>query len=65
MATIVSIMILAAIVLFVGAVGLWRRGASRLQIALMLVVALVIAANVAIWTLPVGDNAPLIQQVPR
>ena len=65
MATIVSIMILAAIALVAGAVALWRRGATRLQVVLMLVVALVIVANVAIWLVPFGDNAPLMEQVPR
>ena len=65
MATIISIMMLAAIALVAGAISLWRRGAARLQIALMLVVALVIVANILIWTLPVGDNAPLTQQAPR
>jgi hypothetical protein len=65
MTTIVSIMMLAAFALVAGAISLWRRGASRLQIALMLVVALVIVANVAIWIVPVGENTPLMQQVPR
>ena len=65
MATIVSIMMLAAITMVVGAIRLWRRGAARLQIALMLVVALVIVANVLIWTLPMGDNTPPAQQVPH
>ena len=65
MTTIVSIMMLAAFALVAGAISLWRRGASRLQIALMLVVALVIVANVAIWIVPVGDSTPLMSQVPR
>lgn len=65
MATIVSIMMLAAFALVAGAISLWRRGASRRQIALMLGVALVIVANVAIWVVPMGENAPLMQQVPR
>jgi hypothetical protein len=65
MATIISIMMLAAIALIAGAIFLRRRGAPPLQIALMLAVAFVIVANVVIWTLPIGDNAPLMKQVPR
>lgn len=65
MATIISIMMLAALALTLGAISLWRRGASRRQFALMLVVALVIVANVVLWTMPIGDSAPPIQQVPR
>ena len=62
MATVLSILMLAAVALVAGAVYLWRRGASRLQVALMLVMALVMAINVAIWTLPGGDNAPPLQK---
>lgn len=65
MATIISMMMLAALALTLGAISLWRRGASRRQFALMLVVALVIVANVVLWIVPVGDNAPLTQQIPR
>ena len=65
MATVLSVMMLAAIALVAGAYYLWRRGAARLQIALMLVMAAVIAANIAIWTLPSGGDAPPLQQTPR
>ena len=58
-------MMLAAFALLAGAVSLWRRGAPRLQVMLMLAAALVIVANVAIWTMPIGDNAPLMSQAPR
>lgn len=57
METLLSIMVLAALALLAGALYLWRRGASRLQIALMLVMVVVIAANVAILAVPVGDAA--------
>jgi multisubunit Na+/H+ antiporter MnhC subunit len=51
---------LAAIALVLGAVMLWRRGASRKQIGLMLLLAAIMVANIAIWTLPDGSgNAPL------
>ena len=65
MATIISIMVLAVMALVAGAIYLWRRGAARLQIVLMLVVALVIVANIVIWAVPIGDSAPIMQQVPR
>ena len=65
MTTIVSIMMLAAFTLVAGAISLWRRGAPRKQVALMLVAALVIIGNVVLWTMPMGDNAPLMQQAPR
>jgi uncharacterized membrane protein YqjE len=59
-AAVLSILMLAVISLVAGAIYLWRRGASRLQVALMLVMALVMAVNVAIWTLPSGEGtAPL------
>lgn len=64
MAAIVSLMILAALVLVAGAWSLWRRGAPRLQIVLMLLAGLVIAANVAILIVPFGDTAPLVRQAP-
>ena len=49
--TILSILVLAAIAMVLGAIAWWRRG-MRKQAALMLVLALVIAGNVAIWVLP-------------
>ena len=65
MATIISIMMLAAFALTAGAISLWRRGAPKKQVALMLAAALVIVGNVVLWTMPMGDNAPPLQQVPR
>ena len=65
MATIISIMMLAAFALVAGAISLWRRGAPRKQVALMLAAALVIAGNVVLWTMPMGDNVPPLQQVSR
>ncbi|MDE2436150.1 MAG: hypothetical protein KGM49_07820 [Sphingomonadales bacterium] len=49
--TILSILVLAAFAMVIGAVAWWRRG-MRKQAALMLVLALVIAGNVAIWVIP-------------
>ena len=60
--TVLSILVLAAIALLVGAFILWRKvGASR-QVTLMVILAVVAIANVAIWTVPDADgNAPIGQ----
>lgn len=58
-ATVLSIVMLAALALVLGAVVLWRRGGSRLQVALMLVLAAIMAANVAIWVVPTRGGATL------
>lgn len=63
-----SLLVLAVIALVAGAVYLWRRGdrASRRKAGLMLVLAAVMAANVAIWTIPDGaGSTPLGQNAPR
>ncbi len=55
-----SVLVLAAIALALGAGFLWRRGGSRKQIGLMLLLAVIMAINVGIWTLPdASGNAPL------
>ena len=60
MAAILSILVLAAFALTIGAVVLWRRGGSRKQAGLMLLLAIIMAINVAIWILPGGGTpAPL------
>lgn len=58
--TVLSLMVLTALALVAGAIWIRRRGGSTKQMSLMLVLAVVIAVNVAIWTLPdsTGD-APL------
>ncbi len=64
MTAVLSVMVLTALALVAGAVVLWRRGGTRLQIALMLVLAAVMVANVAIWTLPdASGSAPLDQEL--
>lgn len=63
METVLSIVVLAAIALVLGAYALWRRGGSRKQIALMLVLAVIMAGNVAIWTWPGADGkAPVARE---
>ena len=60
MDTVLSIVVLAAVALVVGAIWLWRRGGTRKQAGLMLVLAVVMLVNVLIWTLPNKDGtAPL------
>ena len=51
LATVLSLLMLAMLVLVAGAIFLWRKG-ERKRPALMLVLALVAGINVAIWTLP-------------
>ena len=64
MALVLSILVLACIALVFGAVALLRRGGSRKQAGLMLLLALIMAVNVAIWTLPGnGVPAPLGQEL--
>lgn len=62
--TVLSILMLAAIALLGGAYALWRRGGSKRQVTLMVILALVAIANVAIWIVPDSQgNAPLDQQL--
>ena len=51
LSTVLSLLILATLVLLTGAWFLWRRG-ERKRPALMLLLAVVAAINVGIWTLP-------------
>jgi len=54
-----SLMMLAALALCAGAAFLWRRG-ERQRPALMVFMALILGANIAIWSLPdVQGTAPL------
>jgi hypothetical protein len=59
-----SLLVLTTFALVIGAAWLWRRGGSRKQVALMLVLAAVLAANVAIWTLPGPKGDALVDQTP-
>ncbi len=59
MSTALSLMVLTALALVGGAVFLWRRGGARRQAILMLVLAAVMAINVAIWAMPDGRGRTL------
>lgn len=56
-----SLMTLTIVALVLGAVVLWRRGGNRKQAELMLVLAAVLIANVAIWTLPNSEGESLVK----
>lgn len=62
MNAILSIVMLAAGALIVGAFVLWRRGAPAKQPLLMILLAVIAVINVLIWTLPgPSGEAPLDQ----
>ena len=60
MPAVLSLVVLAALALAGGAIALLRRGGAVKQAILMLVLAALMAANVAIWTMPTAQgDAPL------
>ena len=63
--TVLSILMLAAIALALGAAWIWRRPGMRRQAALMLVLAAVALVNVAIWTVPAADGEAPLDKVER
>ncbi|MEO7914082.1 MAG: hypothetical protein ABIR23_01770 [Novosphingobium sp.] len=63
--TALSLMTFAIIALLLGALYLGRRGGAGKQVALMLVLAIVMAINLAIWTLPGPDGAAPMAQNPE
>jgi drug/metabolite transporter superfamily protein YnfA len=57
---ILSMLVLAALAMVAGAILLWRRGGAQKQVWLMLLLAVIMIANVLIWTLPDKDGtAPI------
>lgn len=57
---VLSITVLAAILLVIGAFFLWRRTGNVKNALLMVLLAVVALMNVAIWTLPdAGGETPL------
>lgn len=63
--TALSLSMLMIIALPIGAYVLSRRGGSRRQVALMLVLAVVMAVNVVIWLVPTSDGTMLAQSEPK
>ena len=62
--TVLSVLVLAAIAMVIGASAWWRRG-MRKQAALMLVLAAVIAGNVAVWVVPDGSGKAPVNSAVR
>ena len=60
--TVLSLLVLAAVALVIGAFVLWRRGGALKQIGLMLLLAMVAIVNVLIWTLPDEKGVAPIQR---
>lgn len=56
MDTVLSILMLATLAMVGGAAFVWRKGGPKKQVILMLVLAAVMAANVAIWVIPGPDG---------
>ena len=62
--TVLSILMLTAITMPLGAVYLWRQRGTSKQVWLMLALAIVLIANVAIWVVPsVNGTAPVQQEL--
>ena len=60
MNTVLSMLVLAAIAMIGGAILLWRRQGASKQVWLMLLLAVVMIANVLIWTIPdASGDAPV------
>ena len=60
---VLSIVMLAAILLIVGAFFMWRRTGELKQPALMVVLAIVAFANVLIWTIPTNEGTSPLEEV--
>ncbi|MDL2353256.1 MAG: hypothetical protein QFC78_10465 [Pseudomonadota bacterium] len=60
--TVLSILMLAAIAMLLGAIFLWRQRGTSKQVWLMLVLAIVLIANVAIWVVPSQNGTAPVQQ---
>lgn len=61
-ATALSLAVLMVFILPAGAWVLWRRGGPRKQIVLMLVLAAILAVNVAIWVVPTSSGTAPVSQ---
>ena len=61
----ISLLVLTAIALVLGAVALFRRGGYRKQAVLMLVLAAVMAVNVVIWTVPTQEGNSLVTETEK
>ena len=53
---VLSLLVLAAVALVAGAIWQWRRGRAGKQVWLMILLAVIMIANVLIWTVPNKDG---------
>lgn len=58
-----SLVILAAIMLLLGAYFYWRRTGEIKQAALMVILAVIAIGNVLIWTIPTADGVSPVEQL--
>jgi len=65
METALSLTMLTALALVAGAIYLWRNRGLKKQAVLMLVLAAVMAINIAIWTLPNQHGDTLVKAAPK
>ena len=63
--TVLSVVVLAAVMLFFGAFLLWKRTGNSKNAMLMVILALVALVNVAIWTVPTADGEAPLDKVAR
>lgn len=56
MDTVLSILVLAAVALIAASIWQWRRGGATKQVWLMILLAVIMIANVLIWTIPNKDG---------
>ena len=63
--TVMSIMVLAIIALLIGAGYLFRRGIYQRRALLMVLLAIIIAVNIALWTIPVSTGESLAKHAPQ
>jgi hypothetical protein len=62
--TVLSLMVLTALALLGGALWLWRKRRAGRQAMLMLVLAAVIAVNIALWAVPNEGGETLLTASP-
>ena len=62
---VLSLLVLLMLALLAGAFFLWKRTGANKQVVLMLVLAAVIAANIAIWTVPDSTGEAPIGRAPE
>lgn len=63
--TVLSLLALLFLALVLGAALLWRRQGFGKQVILMLVLAAVVAANIALWVMPGSSGKALVSAGPK